>query len=275
VTPTPDHDGHSAIDQVFRDEWSRVVAVIARSFHDLDLAEDATQQAFAEAASRWPRTGVPRSPGACITAVARRRAIDRVRREAVRDAKQQIAVRTVHADEWHDLDLAGEPVDDDVLRLVFTCCHPALAPPSQVALTLRLVAGIETRSIARAFLVSEDTMSQRLVRAKRKVRAANVPLRMPDDVQLPDRLASVLAVILLTFNEGFVATVGEPLDRPELCVAAIDLARLMVRLMPDEPETRGLLALLLFVDARRHARTAADGSFVPLAEQDRTRWDTV
>jgi RNA polymerase sigma-70 factor (ECF subfamily) len=275
VTPTPDHGGHSAIDRVFRDEWSRVVAVIARSFHDLDLAEDATQQAFAEAASRWPRTGVPRSPGAWITAVARRRAIDRVRREAVRDAKQQIAVRTVLADEWHDLDLAGEPVDDDVLRLVFTCCHPALAPPSQVALTLRLVAGIETRSIARAFLVSEDTMSQRLVRAKRKVRAANVPLRMPDDVQLPDRLASVLAVILLTFNEGFVATVGEPLDRPELCVAAIDLARLMVRLMPDEPETRGLLALLLFVDARRHARTAADGSFVPLAEQDRTRWDTV
>lgn len=250
-----------------------MVAVLARSFHDLDLAEDATQQAFSEAAAQWPTTGVPQRPGAWITAVARRRAIDRIRRESVRAEKQQNAVRTLRTAEWSELEPVGEAVDDDVLRLVFTCCHPALAPPAQVALTLRLVAGLETASIARAFFVSEDTMTQRLVRAKRKIRAANVPLRMPDDAHLKDRLASVLAVIYLAYNEGYVTTGGEGLDRPELCREAIDLGRLMVRLMPDEPETRGLVALMLFTDARRPARVARDGSFVALADQDRDRWN--
>lgn len=274
MSPSADSDDHSVIDRVFRDEWSRVVAVVARSFRDLDLAEDAAQQAFAEAAATWPRTGIPDSPGAWITAVARRRAIDRVRRESVRDHKQQLVVRAAETDEWPDFDLGGESVEDDVLRLVFTCCHPALAAPAQVALTLRLVAGVETTAIARAFLVPEATMTQRLVRAKRKIRAANVPFRMPDDAQLPDRLASALAVIFLAYNEGYIATSGDELDRPDMCDEAIDLARLIVRLMPDEPEAPGLLALMLFTTARRPARVDNDGSLVQLADQDRDRWDS-
>ncbi|MEZ5343343.1 MAG: DUF6596 domain-containing protein [Acidimicrobiales bacterium] len=273
MKPNAASDEPLALQRVFRDEWSRVVAVLARSFHDLDLAEDAAQQAFAEAAASWPATGIPRSPGAWVTAVARRRAIDRVRRESTRDAKQLLAVRSASIDTWPDFDLGGESVDDDVLRLVFMCCHPALAPPAQVALTLRLVAGIETTAIARAFLVSESVMTQRIVRAKRKIRAANIPFRMPEDAQLPDRLASVLAVIFLAFNEGYIAAGGDRLDRPDLCEEAIELARLVVRLMPDEPEARGLLALLLFTSSRRRARVAADGSLIVLAEQDRGRWD--
>lgn len=269
-----DLGSHSVIDRVFRDEWSRVVAVLARSFRDLDLAEDSAQQAFAEAAAKWPKTGTPDSPGAWITAVARRRAIDRVRRESARDIKQQIAVRGTDIDEWPNFDVGGESVVDDVLRLVFMCCHPALAAPAQVALTMRLVAGVETTAIARAFLVSEATMTQRLVRAKRKIRAANVPFRMPDDADLPDRLGSVLAVIILAYNEGYIATTGDELDRPDLCEAAIDLGRLMVRLMPDEPEVRGLLALMLLTSARRPSRIAADGSLVRLADQDRDLWDS-
>lgn len=273
MSPSPGSGDHSAIDRVFREEWSRVVAVLARSFRDLDLAEDAAQQAFTEAAASWPRTGVPDAPGAWITAVARRRAIDRVRRESVRDAKHHEAMAGTEHVVRPEVDLTEGSVEDDVLRLVFTCCHPALAAPAQVALTLRLVAGVETAAIARAFLVPEATMTQRLVRAKRKIRAANVPFRMPDDAELPDRLASVLAVLLLAYNEGYLATGGDGPDRPDLCGEAITLTRLMVELMPDEPEVRGLLALMLFTTARRPARLAADGSLVRLADQDRGLWD--
>jgi RNA polymerase sigma-70 factor (ECF subfamily) len=273
VTRRPAAGDHSTIGRIFRDEWSRVVAVVARTFGDLDLAEDAAQEAFAEAAATWPTAGTPDSPGAWITAVARRRAIDRVRRESVRNDKHRLAVRSTGGTTWPGLDVGGETVEDDVLRLVFTCCHPALEPPAQVALTLRLVAGVETAAIARAFLVPEATMTQRLVRAKRKIRAANIPFRMPDDTELPDRLAPVLAVVALAFNEGYVATTGDRFDRPDLYDEAVHLGRLLVRLMPDEPEVRGLLALMVLITARRPTRIHADGSLVPLAEQDRSRWD--
>ncbi len=250
-----------------------MVATLARSFRDLDLAEDAAQQAFVEAAISWQATGVPRNPGAWITAVARRRAVDRLRREAARGDKELVAAGVRQVDQWPDFDLGGESVDDDVVRLVFTCCHPALDGSAQVALTLRLVAGIETAAIARAFLVSEATMTQRIVRAKRKIRAANIPFRMPDGAHLADRLGVVLSVVFLTYNEGYVATSGDGLDRAELCDEAIRLARLLAQLLPEEPEVRGLLSLMLFTSARRPARLARDGSLVPLGEQDRSLWD--
>jgi RNA polymerase sigma-70 factor (ECF subfamily) len=261
------------LSQVFRDEWSRVVAVLARAFGDLDLAEDAAQEALAEATTAWATSGPPHNPGGWITAVARRRAIDRVRRESLREAKHRQATTAPTGYDWIGLDLGGESINDDVLRLLFTCCHPALDQPSQVALTLRFVAGIDTSEIARAFLVTEATMSQRLLRSKRKIRAATIGFRMPDDTELPDRLAPVLATVNLIYNEGYIATAGDQLDRPDLCDEAIHLGQLLNKLMPDEPEVRGLLALMLLITARRPARTDPTGGLVTLSHQDRNLWD--
>ena len=258
------------VERAFRAEYGRAVAVLARVFGDLDIAEDAVQDAFTEAARRWPRSGQPPSPAGWIITTARNRAIDRLRREAARAGKHAQAA-LVHADEQPGEE-AG-PVDDDRLRLMFTCCHPALGRAAQVALTLRLLGGLTTAEIARAFLVPEPTMAQRLVRAKAKIRDAGIPYRIPAEADLPGRLTGVLAVVYLIFNEGYTASSGDQLARADLCAEAIRLGRLLARLMPDEPEVTGLLALMLLTDARRAARTTPDGSLVPLAEQDRRQWD--
>jgi len=258
------------IERVFRAEYGRAVAVLVRVFGDIDIAEEAVQDAFTAAVQRWPAAGLPPSPAGWIITTARNRAIDRLRREASREDRHAQAA-LLHA---QDEPAAEEgAVRDDRLRLIFTCCHPALATSARVGLTLRLLGGLTTAEIARAFLVPEPTMAQRLVRAKGKIRDAKIPYRVPREADLPERLRAVLAVIYLIFNEGYTASSGEALVREDLCAEAIRLGRLLAELMPDEPEALGLLALMLLIESRRAARTTPGGGLVLLADQDRSRWD--
>ena len=260
-----------ALEIIHRREWAIVVAALARAFGDLDLAEDSAAEAFASAVERWPRDGVPPNPGAWLMTVARNKALDRVRRESTRAARQRVAHETLQ--ERSEVQMTAGPVADDRLRLLFTCCHPALAPDAQIALTLRLIGGLSTAEVARAFWTPEAAMVQRIGRAKRKISTAGIPYRVPSSAELPERLAGVLRVVYLIFREGYTPTTGARLVRAETCDEAIRLARLVVELLPEEPDAMGLLALLLLQNSRRDARVDDAGNMVLLDDQDRGRWD--